>query len=58
LNLNFLGAAYLVVHKTEKKKYIAKQIMLQGLKTKEKENAMLEVNLLKNLDHPHIVAYK
>lgn len=32
--------------------------MLSGLKQKEKESAMLEVNLLKNLDHPHIVAYK
>jgi hypothetical protein len=32
--------------------------MLSGLKQKEKEAAMLEVNLLKNLDHPHIVAYK
>jgi len=26
------GAAYLVNHKTENKKYIAKQIMLSGLK--------------------------
>ena len=32
--------------------------MLSGLKQKEKEGAMLEVNLLKNLDHPNIVAYK
>ena len=48
----------MVNHKAENKKYIAKQIMLSGLKQKEKESAMLEVNLLKNLDHPHIVAYK
>jgi hypothetical protein len=26
--LPFLGAAYLVIHRMEKKKYIAKQIML------------------------------
>ena len=32
--------------------------MLSGLKQKEKEGAMLEVNLLNNLDHPNIVAYK
>ena len=32
--------------------------MLTGLKQREKEAAMLEVNLLKNLDHQHIVAYK
>jgi hypothetical protein len=54
----YIGSAFLVVHKTEEKKYIAKKVMLSGLKQKEKEAAMLEVNLLKNLDHPHIVAYK
>ena len=46
------------MHLTEKKHYISKKIMLSGLKQKEKEGAMLEVNLLKNLDHPNIVAYK
>lgn len=52
------GSAYLVLHKSENKQYIAKKVMLSGLKQKEKEGAMLEVNLLKNLDHPNIVAYK
>lgn len=52
------GAAYLVRHKTEDKKYVAKKVILAGLKQREKEGAMLEVNLLKNLDHPNIVAYK
>jgi len=47
-----------VKHRVENKNYIAKKVMLSGLKQKEKEGAMLEVNLLKNLDHPHIVAYK
>lgn len=56
--LSYLGAAYLVNHKAENKQYIAKKVMLSGLKQKEKEGAMLEVNLLKNLDHPNIVAYK
>jgi len=46
------------MHLSEKKHYISKKIMLSGLKQKEKEGAMLEVNLLKNLDHPNIVAYK
>jgi len=32
--------------------------MLSGLKQKEKESAMMEVNLLRDLDHPNIVAYK
>lgn len=58
LSLLTIGAAFLVIHKQENKKYIAKKVMLSGLKQKEKEGAMLEVNLLKNLDHPHIVAYK
>ena len=52
------GAAYLVRHRQENEKYIAKKVMLSGLKQKEKEAAMLEVNLLKNLDHQHIVTYK
>jgi len=55
---DFIGAAYLVLNKGENKQYIAKKVMLSGLKKKEKEGAMLEVNLLKNLDHPNIVAYK
>ncbi len=53
------GAAMLVSHKKENgKKYIAKKIMLQGLSPKEQEGCMMEVNLLKNLDHPNIVSYK
>ena len=52
------GAAFLVEHRIEKKKYIAKKVQLSGLKQKEKEGAMLEVNLLRDLDHTHIVAYK
>lgn len=52
------GSAHLVRHRQEDSKYIAKKVMLQGLKQKEKEGAMLEVNLLKNLEHPNIVAYK
>ena len=31
---------------------------LSETQQKEKEGAMLEVNLLKNLDHPNIVSYK
>ena len=41
----------MVRHRQENQKYIAKKVMLSGLKQKEKEAAMLEVNLLKNLDH-------
>lgn len=48
----------LVNHKKEDKKYIAKKINLDGLNAKEQEGCMMEVNLLKNLNHPNIVAYK
>jgi serine/threonine protein kinase len=33
-------------------------VNLDGLSAKEQEGCMMEVNLLKNLDHPNIVAYK
>ena len=46
------------MHKFENKKYVAKKVILEGLSEKEQEGCMLEVNLLKNLTHPNIVAYK
>lgn len=52
------GAAMLVTHKKEGKKYIAKRVNLEAMPDKEQEGCMMEVNLLKNLDHCHIVAYK
>lgn len=48
----------LVTHKKEGKKYIAKRVNLEAMPDKEQESCMMEVNLLKNLDHVHIVAYK
>ena len=53
-----LGSAWLVIHKFEGAKYIAKKVILEGLSSKEQEGCMLEVNLLKNLQHVNIVAYK
>ena len=41
----------MVLNKQENVKYIAKKVILSGLKQKEKEAAILEVNLLKNLWH-------
>jgi len=32
--------------------------LLEALSEKEQEGAMMEVQLLKNLNHPNIVAYK
>lgn len=46
------------MHRKECKKYVAKKIILQGLSSREQEGCMMEVNLLKNLNHPNIVAYK
>ncbi len=40
------------------KEYIAKKILLGALGQKEQDGAMMEVNLLKNLQHPNIVSYK
>lgn len=45
-------------NKQEGKEYIAKKIMLGSLQKNEQESAMLEVNLLKALNHPNIVSYK
>ena len=52
------GSAWLVIHQLEGKKYIAKKVILDGLSAREQESCMLEVNLLKNLNHPNIVTYK
>ena len=52
------GSAWLVIHKQEQVKYVAKKVVLMGLEEKEHINCMLEVNLLKNLKHPNIVEYK
>ena len=38
--------------------YIAKKILLGALQKNEQEGALMEVNLLKNLQHPNIVSYK
>ena len=39
-------------------KYVAKKVILQGLGQREQDGCMMEAGLLKNLDHPNIVAYK
>ena len=53
-----IGSAWLVMHKTEQVKYVAKKVVLDGLTAKEQSSCMMEAGLLKNLDHPNIVAYK
>lgn len=53
-----LGAAYLAKNKKEAKDYIAKKILMGSLEKNEQDSALLEVNLLKALNHPNIVSYK
>ena len=52
------GSAIIVVHREERVRYVAKKILLEGMAAKEQQSCMMEVNLLKNLDHPNIVQYK
>lgn len=52
------GSAHLVENKEDKIKYVAKKIMLGQLPENEQQNALLEVNLLRYLNHPNIVEYK
>ena len=52
------GAAMLVKHKKTGDRFIAKKVNLSGLSVKEQEGCMMEVNLLKNLQHENIVGYK
>ena len=53
-----VGSAWLVMHKEEQVKYVAKKVILEGLGAKEQSGCMMEAGLLKNLNHPNIVAYK
>ena len=46
------------MHKDEQVKYVAKKVILEGLGDKEQAGCMMEAGLLKNLEHPNIVAYK
>jgi NIMA (never in mitosis gene a)-related kinase 1/4/5 len=51
------GTAYLVESLTEHKKYVIKKINMSQMNAKEKKEALNEVNIIKSLDHPHIVKY-
>jgi len=46
-----------VINKTSNIKYVAKKILLGVLSEKEQKGALNEVELLKKLQHPNIVAY-
>ena len=52
------GSAWLVLHRDEQVKYVAKKVVLEGMAESEQTSCMQEAGILKNLNHPNIVAYK
>ncbi|KAI3938190.1 hypothetical protein MKX01_009552 [Papaver californicum] len=52
------GAAFLVLHKSDNKKYVLKKIQLAKQTEKFKHTAHQEMNLMAKLNNPYIVGYK
>ncbi|KAL8133513.1 serine/threonine-protein kinase Nek6-like [Apium graveolens] len=52
------GAAFLVLHKFENKKYVLKKIRVAKQSEKFKDTAHQEMELISRLNHPYVVEYK
>ncbi|KAK9725741.1 hypothetical protein RND81_05G165900 [Saponaria officinalis] len=52
------GTIFVVLHKTEQKKYVMKKLRLPKRTEKFKKQAHQEIEVLLKLDHPYIVEYK
>jgi len=52
------GKAYLATVDNEDKKYVIKQIVMDGMTDQEKRDTFNEVSILKRLDHPNIIKFK
>ncbi|XP_042449528.1 serine/threonine-protein kinase Nek6-like isoform X1 [Zingiber officinale] len=53
-----LASAFLVVHKTDRKRYVMKRIRLAGTTEKFQRTAYQEMDLIASLSNPYIVEYR
>ena len=52
------GKAYLASVDNDEKKYVIKQVLIQGMTDQEKKETLNEAIILKKLDHPNIIKFK